>query len=325
MTDKKTGILLTNLGSPTAPTTRAVRRFLKDFLGDPRVVNLPRPLWWLILNFFVLPFRPARSAKAYSKVWHEKGSPLTYLTRQLTEKLADKLGAQGISVDYAMRYGEPSFANRLRDFKKAGITDVIVLPLYPQYSSTTTASVYDDMVKELKQWRHLPSFQFISDYHQDSHYIAAVAASIEQAWQEQGKNELLLMSFHGLPEKLTQLGDPYFHQCRQTAELIAKKLGLNEKQWMIVFQSRFGKAQWLKPYCVDTLQVLPGLGIKTVDVVCPGFAVDCLETLEEIAMENKAIFIESGGTGYRYIPALNDTDAHVDAIVNLLDCHRFTD
>ncbi len=320
MTYKKTGVILANLGSPTAPTTRAVRRFLKAFLGDPRVVNLPRPLWWLILNFFVLPFRPSRSAKAYSKVWHEKGSPLTYLTRQLSEKVADKLAAKGVSVDYAMRYGEPSIANRLKEFKKAGVTDVIVLPLYPQYSSTTTASIYDDLVKELNQWRHLPGIRFVSDYHQDEHYIAAVADSIEQAWREHGKNELLLMSFHGLPEKLTQLGDPYFHQCHQTAALIAKKLGLNDQQWLIVFQSRFGKAQWLKPYCVDTLQELPGLGIKTIDVVCPGFAVDCLETLEEIAMENKSIFIESGGTDYRYIPALNDTDAHVDAIINLLDC-----
>jgi ferrochelatase len=196
---------------------------------------------------------------------------------------------------------------------------LIILPLYPQYSSTTTASIYDHLVKELNQWRHLPNIQFISDYHQDKYYIAAVAESIEQAWRKQGKNELLLMSFHGLPEQLTKWGDPYFHQCHKTAALIAEKLGLNEKQWMIVFQSRFGKAEWLKPYCVDTLQNLPGQGIKTVDVVCPGFAVDCLETLEEIAMENKSIFMKSGGTSYRYIPALNDSEAHVNAIVNLLE------
>ena len=321
MSHKKIGILLANLGSPTAPTTKAVRRFLKDFLGDPRVVNLPRPLWWLILNFFVLPFRPSRSAKAYRKVWHEKGSPLTYLTRQLTENVAEQLKPKGITVNYAMRYGEPSITTQLKAFKKAGITDVMVLPLYPQYSSTTTASIYDDLTKELKQWRHLPSFQFISDYHQDSHYITAVAASIEQTWREQPKNELLVMSFHGLPEQLTQWGDPYFHQCHQTAALIAEKLGLTEKQWMIVFQSRFGKAQWLKPYCVDTLQVLPTQGIKAIDIVCPGFAVDCLETLEEIAMENKAIFIEAGGTDYRYIPFLNDSKAHVDALINLLHLH----
>ncbi len=321
MSHKKIGIILANLGSPTAPTTKAVRRFLKDFLGDPRVVNLPRPIWWVILNCFVLPFRPSRSAKAYSKVWHEKGSPLTYLTKQLTEKVAERLNPKNIKVDYAMRYGEPSIATQLKAFKQDGVTDVIVLPLYPQYSSTTTASIYDDLTKELKQWRHLPSFEFISDYHQDSHYIAAVAASIEQAWREQAKNELLVMSFHGLPEQLTKWGDPYFHQCHKTAALIAEKLGLTEKQWMIVFQSRFGKAEWLKPYCVDTLEQLPTQGIKAIDIVCPGFAVDCLETLEEIAMENKAIFIEAGGSEYRYIACLNDSDAHVEALTRLLELH----
>ena len=319
MATKKTGVLLANLGSPTAPTTSAVRRFLKAFLWDPRVVNLPRPLWWLILHLVILPFRPGRSAKAYRKIWDEKGSPLIFLTRQLTEKVADKLSAKGVITDYAMRYGEPSIAKQLKRFKQEGITDLIVLPLYPQYSSTTTASIYDDVIKELNQWRHLPSIQFISDYHQDKHYIAAVADSIEQTWREQGKNELLLMSFHGLPEQLTKWGDPYFYQCRETAGLIAEKLGLNEKEWMLVFQSRFGKAEWLKPYCVDTLQNLPKQGIKTVDVVCPGFAVDCLETLEEIAMENKSIFIESGGVNYRYIPALNDSEVHANTVISLLE------
>ena len=319
MATKKTGVLLANLGSPTAPTTSAVRRFLKDFLWDPRVVNLPRPLWWLILHLVVLPFRPGRSAKAYRKIWDDKGSPLIFLTRQLTEKVADKQSAKGVITDYAMRYGEPSIAKQLKRFKQEGITDLIILPLYPQYSSTTTASVYDDVIKELNQWRHLPGIQFISDYHQDNFYIAAVADSIEQTWRKQGKNELLLMSFHGLPEQLTRWGDPYFHQCQETAVLIAEKLGLKEKHWMLVFQSRFGKAEWLKPYCVDTLQNLPRQGIKTVDVVCPGFAVDCLETLEEIAMENKSIFMESGGVNYRYISALNDSETHVNAIVSLLE------
>lgn len=316
---KKTGVLLANLGSPTAPTTSAVRRFLKDFLWDPRVVNLPRPLWWVILHFFVLPFRPHKSAKAYRKIWDENGSPLAFWTMQLAGQVADKLSAKGVTVNHVMRYGEPAIAKQLRVFKEAGIENLIVLPLYPQYSSTTTASIYDDVVKELNKWRHLPSIQFISDYHRDSHYIAAVADSIEQTWREQGKNELLLMSFHGLPEQLTKRGDPYFHQCHKTAALIAEKLGLNEKQWLIVFQSRFGRAQWLKPYCVDTLKSLPGQGVKTVDVVCPGFAVDCLETLEEIAMENKSIFMQAGGIDYRYIAALNDSEAHVSAIVNLIE------
>lgn len=319
MTAKKTGVLLANLGSPAAPTTPAVRRFLKQFLWDPRVVNLPRPLWWVILHFFVLPFRPRKSAKAYRNIWREQGSPLIYFTAQLTERVADKLQHQGVLTEHVMRYGEPSISKQLRAFKTAGVDNLVILPLYPQYSSTTTASIYDDLVKELSQWKHLPTIQFISDYHQHSHYIAAVAESIEQSWQQHSRNELLLMSFHGLPEKLTQWGDPYFHQCHKTAALIAQKLGLSQDQWMLVFQSRFGKAQWLKPYCVDTLKELPGRGIKTVDVVCPGFAVDCLETLEEIAMENKAVFIEAGGKEYRYIPALNDSESHVDAIVNLLE------
>lgn len=316
---RKTGVLLVNLGSPAAPTTSAVRRFLKEFLGDPRVVNLPRPLWWIILRFFILPFRPRRSAAAYRKIWDKKGSPLVYLTRQLTEQVAGRLNTEGVITDYAMRYGDPSIAKQLNFLKKQGIDNLIVLPLYPQYSSTTTASVYDDMIQELNQWRYLPSFQFISDYHQDEHYILAVAKSIEQAWREQGKNDLLLMSFHGLPEQLTKWGDPYFHQCHKTAALIADKLNLNKSQWQVVFQSRFGKAQWLKPYCAETLQSLPKQGIKKVDIVCPGFAVDCLETLEEIAIENKHLFMAAGGEVYRYIPALNDSISHVNAIVKLFE------
>ena len=316
----KTGILLANLGSPSAATKPAVRRFLKQFLWDKRVVNIPRPVWWLILHGFVLPFRPKKAVHAYQKIWHaEKGSPLTFFTRQLSEKVAQQLKAQNVTVDYVMRYGEPSMATQLRKFKTEGINHIVVLPLYPQYSSTTTASIYDDLVKELNSWRHTPSFRFISDYHQNAAYIAAIADSITQAWREQPKNELLMMSFHGLPEQLTKWGDPYFHHCQQTAKLIAEKLGLKDSEWMLVFQSRFGKAQWLKPYCVDTLQALPAQGIKTVDVVCPGFAVDCLETLEEIAIANKEIFMEAGGENYRYIPALNDSDAHVDSIISLLE------
>lgn len=320
MTTKKTGVLLANLGSPTAPTTKAVRRFLADFLWDKRVVNIPRPVWWVILNFFVLPFRPKKSAHAYQAVWDaEKGSPLAFLTRQLTEKVAEQLKAKNITVDYVMRYGEPSMATQLRRFKEQGINDIIVLPLYPQYSSTTTASIYDDLVKELNTWRHLPNFRFISDYHQHEAHITAVADSITQAWQAQPKNDLLVMSFHGLPEQLTKWGDPYFYQCQETAKLIVDKLGLKDSEWMLVFQSRFGKAEWLKPYCVQTLETLPTQGVKKVDLVCPGFAVDCLETLEEIAMTNKDIFMEAGGEQYRYIACLNDTDAHVDSIISVLE------
>jgi ferrochelatase len=317
---KKTGVLLANLGSPTAPTTKAVRKFLGEFLWDKRVVNIPRPVWWVILNCFVLPFRPKKSAHAYQTIWDaEKGSPLAFLTRQLAEKLAEQLKSKGITVDYVMRYGEPSMANQLRRFKEQGINDIIVLPLYPQYSSTTTASIYDDLIRELNNWKYLPSFRFISEYYQDDAHIAAVAESITQAWQQQPKNELLVMSFHGLPEALTKMGDPYFYQCQETAKLIADKLGLKDNEWKLVFQSRFGKAEWLKPYCVQTLEELPKQGIKTVDLVCPGFAVDCLETLEEIAITNKEIFIDAGGEQYRYIPALNDSDAQVQSIISLLE------
>ncbi|MCF7988609.1 MAG: ferrochelatase [Methylovulum sp.] len=319
MSAQKTGILLANLGSPAEPTTAAVRQFLKEFLGDPRVVNIPRPLWLLILHGVILPFRPSKSLRAYKKIWHpEKGSPLTYLTKQLAEKLALHYQPKGVEVRYAMRYGQPSIASQLAQFKELGIEDIIVLPMYPQFSSTTTASIYDDFVKEIGKWWHMPSFRFIADYHQHPHYIEAVANSIQAAWQTQPKNQLLVMSFHGLPEQLTAWGDPYYHQCQRTGALLAEHLGLAAHEWKLVFQSRFGKAEWLKPYCVDVLEALPNEGVKTVDVVCPGFAVDCLETLEEIAMENKSIYLEAGGEEYRYIPALNDSEAHIDVLVSVI-------
>jgi ferrochelatase len=315
---KKTGVLLVNLGSPSSLKVSAVRSFLKQFLWDKRVVNLPRPLWWLILHFVVLPFRPRKSLEAYQKIWQKDGSPLIIFTKSLAEKVNRTLADTGVIVDYAMSYGEPSIANKLASFKAQQVDEIVILPLYPQYSSTTTASVYDACIEVFNYWRHIHNFRFISDYHQHSYYITAMANSIETTWQTQGKGELLLMSFHGLPEKLTEWGDPYFHQCQKTAQLIADKLKLQPSEWKLVFQSRFGRAKWLQPYCVETLQQLPKQGIKAIDVVCPGFAVDCLETLEEIAMTNKEIFIEAGGESYRYIPALNDSDEQVAMIIELI-------
>ncbi|WP_305907483.1 ferrochelatase [Methylomarinum sp. Ch1-1] len=315
---KKVGVLLVNLGSPDAPTTSRVRRFLREFLGDPRVVNLPRALWWVILNFFVLPFRPRKSARAYREIWTDKGSPLVYYTRQLSDKLAIALDSDEIHVDYAMRYGKPVLADKLNAFKAQMLDEIIILPLYPQYSSTTTASVYDAVDDVVRPWRHIPSLQFIAEYHDHQAYIAAVAESIKAFWHKHGRNDLLLMSFHGLPAKLTDLGDPYYHHCQKTAALIAERLGLHDTQWKLVFQSRFGKAEWLKPYCLEVLQDLPQQGSKEVDIVCPGFAVDCLETLEEIALANKEEFLAAGGKSYRYIPALNDSDEHVKVMVDLL-------
>lgn len=316
---QKTGLLLANLGSPASLTVSGVRQFLKEFLGDKRVVNLPRPLWLFILHGFILPFRPRKSLHAYQAIWNtEKGSPLIYLTRQLSENVAELLKDNNIAVDYVMRYGKPTMAQALQNFKSQGINNIIILPLYPQYSSTTTASTYDDFIKEINQWRHIPSFRFISDYHNHEAYINAIAGSIKTAWQNKPKNQLLLLSFHGLPAKLTSLGDPYYYQCQETARLIAEKLNLKDTEWRLVFQSRFGKAEWLKPYCVETLENLPSEGIKHIDVVCAGFAVDCLETLEEIAITNKELFIKAGGVDYHYIPCLNDSSEHAQLIAELI-------
>jgi ferrochelatase len=319
---RKAGVLLVNLGSPDAPTPSKIRRYLREFLGDPRVVNLPRSLWWVILNFIVLPFRPRKAAKAYREIWTEKGSPLIFFTRFLSEKLLENLADKNVTVEYAMRYGKPVLADKLNAFHARNVDEIIILPLYPQYSSTTTASVYDAVDEVVKSWRHIPSLRFISDYHDHDAYIEAVADSIKRYWQKHGRNELLLMSFHGLPAKLTELGDPYYHQCQKTAALIAERLSLHDNQWKLVFQSRFGKAEWLKPYCLEVLQDLPQQGSQEVDIVCPGFAVDCLETLEEIAIANKEVFLQAGGKSYRYIPALNDSDIHIKLMLDLLEVRQ---
>lgn len=317
----KIGVLLVNLGSPSSPKTSDVRRYLKQFLSDPRVVNLPRFLWWLILHGFVLRIRPRKSAHAYKKIWHKNGSPLVLFTQALAKKTAcvfiNKKSNKNIRVDYAMRYGKPAIKNKLRQFKRQHCDEIVIIPLYPQYSSTTTASVYDEITQELDSWWQLPSLRFISDYYQHPLYIKAIADSIQQLWKKQPRN-LLVISFHGLPKKLTQWGDPYFDQCKKSAQLIAKELDLKSSQWVLVFQSRFGKAQWLKPYCMDVLKELPQQGIKNIDIICPGFATDCLETLEEIAMTNKAAFINAGGEYYHYIPALNDADSQVKLLLDLL-------
>lgn len=315
---KKTAVLIVNLGSPASPKTADVRRFLREFLGDPRVVNIPRPIWWMILNLFILPFRPQKSAHAYQTIWTEQGSPLVVFTRDLTAKLADAIADEHLIVDYAMRYGKPSLATKLRDFEQQGVDEIIVLPLYPQYSSTTTASIFDVVADAIKNWWHVPGLRLISDFYRHPAYIAALADSIRHYWQAHGQSQLLVMSFHGVPAMLTKKGDPYHYHCQATAELLAKALGLEAHQWRLVFQSRFGKAEWLKPYCVEVLEELPQEGIHSVDLVCPGFSVDCLETLEEIAITNQEIFLEAGGQQYRYIPALNDSDAHIAVLREII-------
>ena len=321
MTFPKTCLLLVNLGTPSAPTPAAVKRYLAEFLSDPRVVQIPRPIWWLILHGIILQTRPRKSAKAYQSIWTERGSPLAALTEDLTGAVREALagrGQGGIVVDYAMRYGQPSIPAQLAKHRAAGVERFIVLPLYPQYAAATTASIFDKVAETVDGWKHIPSLKFVSDYHLDTGYINAVAASIEQYWQAHGRAELLLFSLHGLPAVSRQQGDPYYDQCVASTQAIAARLGLEDQAWKLVFQSRFGAQEWLKPYCVDTLKELPGQGVKSVDVACPGFAVDCLETLEEIAIANKEIFIEAGGEQYRYIPALNASVEHARALADLV-------
>lgn len=321
VSSKKRALLMVNLGSPKHLTVKSVRRFLHQFLRDRRVVNLPRLLWWFILNLAILPFRPHQSKKAYAKVWTQRGSPLTYLTQDLTDKVSRHLHHQDkqVSVQMAMSYAQPSIATQLRKLQKKHYDQITVLPLYPQYSSTTTASVFDAVATELMQWRHIPELNFISEYHSHPLYISGIANSIQQSWAKQGCGELLLISFHGLPEVLTKKGDPYYYQCLNTAKLVATQLNLQENQWRVVFQSRFGKAKWLQPYCIETLVALPDEGFKNIDIVCPGFAVDCLETLKEINIANKAVFIKAGGEQYQYIAALNDSDANAHLILDLFN------
>ena len=317
----KTGVLLVNLGSPASTKTSDVRRFLREFLGDPRVVNLPRPLWWLILKLFVLPFRPRKSAHAYQSIWTEQGSPLIVFTRRLSDKLAARLAGDDIRVDHAMRYGQPALAEKLQQFQQQGVDDIVIVPLYPQYSSTTTASVFDVVAKVFLEWRYLPSLRFISDFHSRPAYIQAIADSVRDYWQQHGQSQLLMMSFHGLPARLTELGDPYFYQCQASGRLIAENLGLADDQWQLVFQSRFGKAEWLQPYTAPTLEEWGAKGVRRVDVICPGFVADCLETLEEIAQEGRDDFLRAGGREYHYIPALNEDDAWIEALADLAEQH----
>ncbi len=315
------GILLVNLGTPEAPTPTALRRYLGEFLWDPRVVEIPRPIWWLILHLFVLSIRPRRSAKAYRKIWTERGSPLRFLTQDLSRALQNALEVRlggPLTVATAMRYGQPSIRQGLEALRQSGVKSVIVLPLYPQYAAASTGSAFDAVADTLKSWRHIPELHFISDYHADPGYTGALAESIRHYWSVSAKAHYLLFSFHGLPQRSSSQGDPYYDQCQRTARLLAEELGLADTRWKLVFQSRFGAQKWLQPYCVEVLQQLPRQGIREVDVVCPGFAVDCLETLEEIAMTNRDVFLHAGGSDYRYIPALNATPAHAEALVDVI-------
>ncbi|HLF96956.1 MAG TPA: ferrochelatase [Methylococcaceae bacterium] len=317
----KTGVLLVNLGTPARPSASAVRGYLSEFLSDPRVVELPRWLWQIVLNGFILPLRAGKSARAYRRIWMQEGSPLLVLSRSLTAKVRQRLG-ENYEVVLGMRYGRPSIPEALEALRQARVGRLLVLPLYPQYAAATTGSTFDAVARVLQNWRYVPSLSLVSDYHDHPAYLRALAEGIRRA-REGDDAPYLLFSFHGLPERSRTLGDPYADQCRRTAEGVAERLGLPATRWGLAYQSRFGRAEWLKPYCVDALRELAARGVTAVDVVCPGFAVDCLETLDEIARENRRIFLDAGGERFRYLPCLNDTDAHAELLAGLLAGERF--
>ncbi len=322
--DAQIGVLLANLGTPDSPTPTALRRYLRQFLSDPRVVEAPRALWWLILNLIILRVRPKRSARLYRMVWTDEGSPLLVTTRRQATALASVLSRRSgsqVVVEAAMRYGRPAISSGLRRLAENGCGRVLVLPAYPQYAAATTGSTFDAVARELSGWRNLPELRMVRSYHDHPGYIAALAASVREAWSDGRSPAKLILSFHGIPKRYADAGDPYPGECWQTARLVTRELGLARRRWALTFQSRFGREPWLTPYTDKTLQALGRKGFAGIDVVCPGFAADCLETLEEIAVTNREGFEHAGGTDYRYISALNDRPDHITALADISISH----
>ena len=318
-----TAVLFCNLGTPDEPTAPALRRYLAEFLGDHRVVEIPRLVWLAILHGIILRIRPKKSAAKYASIWTPEGSPLKVWTQKQAALLGIELQGLGhqVQVRYAMTYGNPSITAQLDALKAGGVNRVLILPAYPQYSATTTASVFDAVYRWAARVRRLPEFRFINHYHDDPGYIAALAASVQAHWQTNGQADKLVMSFHGVPERTLHLGDPYHCECHKTARLLAEKLGLRKDRYQLTFQSRFGKAKWLEPYTEPTLIKLAQEGIKSVDVLCPGFTGDCLETLEEINMEAREAFLHAGGEKFSYIPCLNDSPEWTTALADITARH----
>jgi ferrochelatase len=316
-----TGILLANLGTPDAPTPKALRRYLAEFLSDPRVIEKPRWFWLPVLYGVILNIRPRKAAKNYASVWTDAGSPLLKISRQQEAELQKILEVQcntPVKVALAMRYGNPSVRTGMETLRRANAQRIVVLPLYPQYSATTTASTYDAVFDAVKTWRNTPEIHLLGAYYTEQAYIDALAASVREHWQSHGQAERLLFSFHGLPKTYIEAGDPYRSQCECTAQQVAAALSLQPEQWLTAFQSRFGPEEWLKPYTDHTLEEWGKQGVRSVDVISPGFSADCLETLEEMAIENRELFLEAGGERYHYIPCLNTRDDHMQMLANLV-------
>lgn len=322
---EKLGVLMVNLGTPDAPDTKSVRRYLKQFLSDPRIIELPRALWMLILHGVILRVRPAKSAEAYREVWDDNtGSPLMHYSLAQVDamkvRLQNRFG-DDVTVALGMRYGSPSVDHALTEMERNNVRRLLVLPMYPQYSGTTTASVFDEVANRLQRTRWIPETRFINQFCDHANYIKALANSVRESWQEHGQGDLLVTSYHGIPKRYLLNGDPYHCLCHKTTRLLAAELGLSENQYRVVFQSRVGKEEWLRPYCDETMKALPSEGITSIDVISPAFSADCLETLEEIEGENKEYFIEAGGTRFQYIPCLNDRADHMDMLAELVTQH----
>jgi protoporphyrin/coproporphyrin ferrochelatase len=318
---KKTAIVLINLGTPAQPTTQSVRQFLRTFLSDPRVVELPRPLWLPILYGFILPFRPKKALKAYELVWTPEGSPLKVIVQRQVQALAARAQRESgdlVEVDYAMTYGEPGIESQINRFRARGIDRIILFPLYPQYSATTTAPIYDQWARYINKTRHIGDLLLINSYFDRKDYICALAASIKDYWAAHGRNQKLLFSFHGIPQRCVDKGDPYYDHCVATANRVVEKLDLPADAWAISFQSRLGKAKWLQPYTDKLLEHWAAAGVKSVDVICPAFSADCIETLEEIQGENRELFLHAGGEQFGYIPCLNDRPDHIEMMWNII-------
>lgn len=311
------GVLLINLGTPAAPTARALRPYLKQFLSDRRVVELPRWLWALILNGVILNVRPRKSAEKYASIWTPQGSPLLVNTRSQAEGLASRLAGEHVVVEFAMRYGQPSVEQGVQKLRAQGVERLLLLPLYPQYAASSSGSALDAAFAALMKLRNMPEVRTVRHYHDHPAYIAALAAQVEAHWRQHGRGEKLLMSFHGVPRYTLDKGDPYPCECHKTGRLLAEALGLAASDYVVCFQSRFGRTEWVKPYTSDMLRELGRQKVGKLDVICPGFIADCLETLEEIAMEGKETFLTAGGGEYRYIPCLNDSTPWLDALASI--------
>ena len=320
---EKIGVLITNLGTPDAPNKKELKVYLNQFLSDPRVIELPKILWQIILKLVILQIRPSKSAEAYKQIWTDKGSPLLDIANRQLNKIQSSFSSknENIVFEVGMRYGNPSIPDALLKLQKKQVRRLLVLPMYPQYCAATTGSTFDEVTNVLQKWRWIPEMRFINQYFEEKNYIEALSNSIKSFWKKTSKPQKIIFSYHGIPKRYLTNGDPYHCFCLKTTRLVKEYMGLSDDEIMTTFQSRFGREEWLKPYTSETLKALPKQGIKNIHIISPGFSSDCLETLEELEEENKEYFMESGGENYHYIPCLNDHDDHIDVFVNLIKKH----